>query len=62
MIADIIDDFITNKQGEETTESVNDKKKLEIFKIGFLEQAYELSCYNFDVQISLTKSFDRLGW
>ena len=57
LIADIIDDFITSPSCTE-----DDGKKLELFKVSLLELSYEGSCYNFDVQLSLVKSFDRLGW
>ena len=51
LIADIIDNYV----------KINSNISLEIFKMCLLEQAYEASNYNFDVQLSLMRSFDKLG-
>jgi hypothetical protein len=37
-------------------------KGIEIFKICMLELNYEKSCYNFDVQLALLKTFDKNGF
>ena len=62
LIGDMIDDCIEQEEEKEGEESQEEKRYLDLFKICLLENAYETSCYNFDIQISLLKSFDRLGW
>jgi len=63
LIADIIDNYIDNEEEEkEGEQDIDGKRKLDFFKVCLLEMAYETSCYNFDIQLALLKSFDRLGW
>ena len=62
LIADIIDNYIDNEEEKEGEEVADAKRKLDFFKVCLLERAYESSCYNFDIQLALLKSFDRLGW
>lgn len=54
LIGDMIDEYIESHKDEET-------KLLDLYKIALFEIAYTESGYNFDIQIGLAKSFDRLG-
>ena len=56
LIADIIDGYLRDKNPDS-----QESKNLELFKICLLEQNYEQSNYNFDVQLSLLKTFDKYG-
>jgi len=56
LIADILDSVINS-----AVSSDKEKVHLHLFKICLLELAYEHSNYNFDLQVSLMKSFDALG-
>ena len=62
LISDIIDNYIEHEEEKESEGDQEAKRNLDLFKVCLLENAYETSCYNFDIQIALLKSFDRLGW
>jgi hypothetical protein len=57
LIADIIESFITG-EGQNFTEY---RLHFDLFKVCLLEIAYEMSNYNFDIQLQILKSIDRLG-
>mmetsp|Transcript_8641 Transcript_8641/g.14628 ORF Transcript_8641/g.14628 Transcript_8641/m.14628 type:complete len:524 (+) Transcript_8641:690-2261(+) len=58
LIAEVVDMFILGSKGDLKQEDVS---QLELFKICLLELAFEQSNYNFDIQLALMKSFERVG-
>lgn len=52
----MIDSFLDGKDL-----NADQSKSLQLFKICLCEYNYEKSCYNFDVQLSLMKTFDKYG-
>ena len=72
LVAEILENYIVstlNKSralkmafGQKDSESEQETLHLDLFKVCFLELAYEQSCYNFDIQLLILKSFDRLGF
>ena len=61
LIADVIDSYLTKGTAQGDPVDKGEKLKLHLFKSCLLELAYEHSNYNFDMQISLMKSYDQLG-
>lgn len=57
LIADVLDNYLDKPDNVDPSE----KLKLHLFKACLLELAYEHSNYNFDIQISLMKTYDYLG-
>lgn len=57
LIADIVEAYIQGA-GKEFKEYA---MHLDLFKVCLMEIAYEFSNYNFDIQLQILKSFDRLG-
>ena len=57
LIADVLDSYLSRTHGIDKSERLN----LHLFKACLLELAYEHSNYNFDIQISLMKSYDFIG-
>lgn len=58
LVAEIIENHIQNPEVFDSDETIY----LDAFKVCFLELVYEQSCYNFDVQMLIMKSLDRLGF
>lgn len=58
LIADVIDSYLTKGSIKGGPVEKAEKLKLHLFKSCLLELAYEHSNYNFDMQISLMKSYD----
>lgn len=56
LISDVVDQWLVGKPL-----NADETKQLQLFKICLLEYNYEKSCYNFDVQLSLLKTFDTYG-
>lgn len=56
LIGDIIENFVST-----SSEPREVLLYLQLYKICLLEYAYDQSCYNFDIQLSLAKCFDELG-
>lgn len=61
LVATIIDNYVGDLVKQGNVETMQERINLDLFKVSLLELAYESSGYNFDMQLSLLRSFDRLG-
>ena len=61
LVATIIENYIGDLAKQANKDTLDERVKLDVFKICLLELAYESSGYNFDMQLSLMRSFERLG-
>ena len=61
LVATIIDNYVGDLTKQANNETLKERINLDLFKVSLLELAYESSGYNFDMQLSLMRSFDRLG-
>lgn len=62
VVAEIIENHIQTLLNSQSNEPSKEALLLDIFKVCFLELVYEQSSYNFDIQLLILKSFDRLGF